>query len=312
MRCSKIGHIVLLLSLLLPGPASARAEGWVAVLLSDAEPVYEKPLQTFRAAMTMEVRDFNLQGDIRHDPGLKSRIFKNPPALIFALGAKAAFTAKLWTEEHQDIPVLFAMVLNWQKYRLLDGRNNIAGISYEVNPGNQFLSLSLFAPQIHRIGVIYSGEYSSELVADAKKATEMLGLELIERPISSDRYFQRTYKELCQKADGIWVLNDPVTYTLDNMAWLQQRCIQDHLVCIGQSINLTQIGILLSVRADTANIGTQAASMVVNILEKNQPPSAIGVMEPLGTAISLNRRTAKRIGLALNRQALNMATEVIE
>ncbi len=312
MQCSKISHIVLLLSLLLFGPASAWAEGWVAVLLSDAGPVYEKPLQTFRAAMTMEVRSFDLQGDIRHDPGLKSRIFKDPPALIFALGAKAAYTAKLWTEVRQDVPVLFAMVLNWQKYHLLDGRNNMAGISFEVNPGNQFLSLSLFAPQISRIGVIYSGEYSSELVAEAKKATEMLGLELIERPISSDRYFQRTYKELCQKVDGIWVLNDPVTYTLDNMDWLQRRCIQDHLVCIGQSINLAQIGMLLSVRADTANIGTQAASMVVNILEKNQPPSAIGVMEPLGTTISLNRRTAKRIGLALNQQALNMATEVIE
>lgn len=310
MRCFKITHILLLLSLLLP--SAAWAEGWIAILLSDTEPAYARPLQTFRAAMTMELREFNLHDNIQRAPQLKSQIFTEPPALIFALGAKAAFAAKLWTKEHQEIPVLFAMVLNYQKYHLLDGRSNMAGISSEVNPGNQFLNLSLFAPKIRRIGVIYSKEHSKELVAEAKKAIAMLGLELIERPIDSEDSFRRSYKDLAGQVDGIWVLNDPITYTLDNMDWLQQRCIQDRLVCIGQSVNLTQIGILLSVRPDTASIGSQAASMAKNITERKQAPAAIGVMEPLGTVISLNSRTAKRIGLALNLQALNMATEVIE
>ena len=204
------------------------------------------------------------------------------------------------------------MVLNYQKYHLFDGQSNIIGISSEVNPGNQFLNLTLFAPQIRRIGVIYSKEYSRELVAKATKATKMLGLELIKTPITAKESFRRSYKELSRDVDGIWVLNDPITYTLDNMDWLQQRCIQDQLVCIGQSVNLTQIGILLSVRLGAAGIGVQAASMSKNILERKQLPSTIGVMEPLGTNISLNLRSASRIGLLLNSQALNLATTIIE
>lgn len=310
MRNCKITHILLLLSLLLP--SAAWAEGWVAILLSDTEPIYHRPVQSFRAAIPMETREFNLRDNIRRAPQLKREILDDPPTLIFALGAKAAFAAKLWTKERQDIPVLFAMVLNYQKYHLLDGQSNITGISSEVNPGNQFLNLTLFAPQIRRIGVIYSKEYSRELVAKATMATKMLGLELIETPITAKESFRRIYKELSGNVDGIWVLNDPVTYTLDNMDWLQQRCIQDQLVCIGQSVNLTQIGILLSVRPDAAGIGVQAASMSKNILERKQLPSTIGVMEPLGTNISLNLRTARRIGILLNPQALNLATTIIE
>ena len=95
------------------------------------------------------------------------------------------------------------------------------------------------------------------------------------------------------------------------MSWLENRCISDRLVCIGQSKSLTQIGLMLSVRPDITNIGVQAASMAKNILERGQSPASIGVMEPLGTHIFVNSRTADRIGIELSDQALSMATEVI-
>ncbi|MHB1349046.1 MAG: ABC transporter substrate-binding protein [Desulfobulbaceae bacterium] len=307
------GCLLLFLLLFLPGTIyGERREPWIAVLLSDSEKVYEEPLRTFTDSVAFEVRVFNLQGDIRNDPGLKTKLFADTPSLIFALGAKAAFVAKLWTRDRQDIPVLFAMVINWQRYKLLDDQSNIAGISSEVNPGNQFLNLSILAPRIRRIGVIYSPHHSKEIVAETRKAVGMLGMELVERPISREQDFRRVYRELSASIDGLWVLNDPLIYTLDNMSWLEARCIADRLVCIGQSRNLAEIGLMLSVRPDTGNIGAQAASMVKNILNRGQSPAAIGVMEPLGTNISINLRTAKRVGVELSDQALNLATEVIE
>lgn len=302
--------VVLLLSFMAVNVTSS--EGWIAVLLSDSENAYETPLRSFTDSVTRKVRVFNLHGDIRHDPGLKSRLFADRPSLILALGAKAAFVAKLWTQDRQDIPVLFAMVINWQKYKLLEGQHNIAGINSEVNPGNQFLNLSLFAPQIRRIGVIYSPQNSREIVEQARKAVTLLGMELIERHIKEGEDFQRIYRQLAPSVDGLWILNDPVTYTVDNMSWLETRCITDRLVCIGQSRNLTEIGLMLSVRPDLSNIGVQAASMTKNILERGQSPASIRVMEPLGTNIYVNRRTAERIGIDLSSRALNLATEVID
>ena len=176
--------IICLLLLLFPATVFGEpAQGWVAVLLSDTEKAYDAPVLSFTDSIGMEVRTFNLHGDIRQDPTLKSRMFENKPSMIFTLGAKAAFVAKLWTKDKQDIPVIFAMVINWQKYKLLEGQANMVGISSEVNPGNQFLNLSMFAPQFRRIGVIYSPEHSREIVEQAWNAVKMLGLELIERPI---------------------------------------------------------------------------------------------------------------------------------
>ena len=308
-----IGSCLLLLLLLLPATVhGGQNQRWIAMLLSDGEKAYDAPVRSFADSVDMEVRTFNLHGDISHDPGLKSRLFAENPALIFALGAKAAYAAKLWTKTRQDIPVLFAMVLNWPKYDLLKGHNNMVGISSEVNPGNQFLSLSMFAPQVRKVGVIYSPTNSKEIVELARKAVKMLGMELVERRIESGRDFRRIYRRLAPSIDGLWILNDPVTYTIDNMSWLEKRCILDRMVCIGQSRNLAEIGLMLSVRPDVSNIGVQAASMVKNILVRGQSPQIIGVMEPLGTSIYVNRRTAKRIGIELSDQALSMASEVIE
>ena len=306
------GLCILFLLLIIPQVGYGGSNpSWIAVLLSDSEQAYDAPVRSFTDSVDKEVRIFNLHGDIRNDPGLKDRIFADNPALIFALGAKAAFVAKLWTEDRQDIPVLFAMVINWQKYKLLEGQNNMVGISSEVNPGNQFLNLSIFAPQVKRIGVIYSPEHSKEIVSQARKAVQMLGMELVERKIERGEDFRRSYRQLSSSIDGLWILNDPVTFTVDNMSWLEKRCVADQLVCIGQSRNLTEIGLLLSVRPDMGNIGAQAASMVKNIVDRGQSPDSIGVMAPLGTNIFVNSRTADRIGIKLSDQALSMATEVI-
>ena len=298
--------------LLQPDPAAADDKSWIAILTSDDSPVYTQTIETFKAGTNRDVRLFSLHDDIHQTPALRETILAKPPTLIFALGAKAAYAAKLWTSNRQEIPVLFAMVLNWQKYKLLEGQHNMAGISTEINPGNQFLNLSMLAPGVKRIGVIYSPAFSSELVAVARQSTQMLGLTLIEQPIDASQHFEHAYKKLADQVDAIWVLQDPVTYTLKNMDWLKERCLKDKLICIGQSENLAEVGMLLSVRADEANIGAQAASMAINILERNQPPDSIGVMEPLGTSIIVNRRTANHIGLELSQHVLGMVTDIID
>lgn len=307
----KTGRLALILLVLSSG-AHARDDGWVAVLLSDSESAYEMPVRSFRDAIGAEVRLFNLKGDIRHDDGLKAHFSGDKPQLIFALGAKAAFAAKLWTRDHQDIPVIFAMVLNWRKYELVQGQTNIAGISSEVNPGTQFFNLSVFAPDIRKIGVIFSPEHSGEIVEQARNAIKMLGLQLVEKHVSTTEDFKTAYKQLAQDVDGLWVLSDPVTFTIDNMSWLERRCIKDKIVCIGPSRNLTELGVFLSVRPDITNIGVQAASMAKNILARGQQPSTIGVIDPLGTSIFVNKQTAERIGLQLSSNAMGMATEIVE
>lgn len=307
-----IKGFLILITLLFSTVALAEEEQWVAVLLSQSEEAFEMPVRSFNDSIGKEVREFNLHGNIRNHSDLKRLLEKDKPALIFALGAKAAFAAKLWTRTRQDVPVIFAMVLNWQKYGFLKDQSNITGISSEVNPGNQFLSLGMFAPKVRRVGVIYSPKHSREVVSLARQAIDMLGMKLVEHHIESANEFKKSYKMLRDQVDALWVLPDPVTYTLENMSWLERKCLKDKLVCVGPSSNLTQLGLMLSVRADTTNIGVQAASMAKNIIDRGQNPAHLGVMEPLGTHIMLNKRTADRIGVQISSRALDLATEVVE
>jgi ABC-type uncharacterized transport system substrate-binding protein len=124
--------------------------------------------------------------------------------------------------------------------------------------------------------------------------------------------FGRLFKEMNGKIDAFLVLNDPVIYTLNNMDWLKIRCVKDKLPCIGQSSNIAELGMVLSINPDVANIGSQAASIAKNIINRHQRPDVIGVMAPLGTQVIINRKIAERIGLELHQSSIDMATKVID
>ncbi len=283
----------------------------IAILLSDSVRAYEDTADLFESSVETPIVRFNLQGDIRKDPDLKMRLFDAKPRLILALGAKAAFVAKFWTREQQDIPVVFAMVLNWSKYNLLSGQTNVTGIASETAPGNQFTSLALFAPNIKRIGVIYSKKQSKQIIDDAKEVAKDLGYELLTQEISEPNELQGAFRQLSRRVDAFWILNDPVTYTVENMAWMNRYCIQYQIICIGQSENAARLGLMLSVSPDPKNIGLQAAGLARSILN-GKNPETFGAMPPIANEILVNIKTARKIGLTISQSALDIATEVIE
>ncbi len=311
-----IAAILLLMTGFLSSPectyCAQRANGFVAILISDTQEAYTRPVDTFIDEIQMPARVFNLKGNLDNAPRQMAEILALRPALIFALGAKAAYTAKVWTADRQKIPVIFAMVLNWQRYGLLDGQNNIAGIASEVAPGTQLANMAIASPQVKKVGVIYSPSHSLEIVQQAKAAAAKLGLEILDMPVNRPKEFRQAYKKIAGKIDGYWMLADPVVYNLDNVNWLEQRCARDRIVCVGQSKNIVELGVLLAVNPDVANVGLQAASMAKSILLRHQQPKQIGVMPPLGTHLVLNIKTAEEIGLELDRAVLDMASEIID
>ncbi len=303
--------LACLLLLALVGPSMAQTPS-VAILLSDREEAYQRPTRYFQDEFGGATSTFNLEGDIGNAPVVMTAVLASQPSVIFALGAKAAYAAKLWTADRQDIPVIFSMVLNWEKYVVPGEQKNIAGIDANVDPGTQLANLLMVSPEVKRIGLVYSSEYSQQIVLKIKNAARILGVEIDDRTVGTPREFRRTYKELSEKIDGFWILNDPVFYTIDNISWLEDRCIKDQIVCIGHSENIAKLGILLSVEPDPANIGLQAAALAKGFLDQRQTPARVGVMPPLGTRLFLNTTTASKIGLHLSDTALEMASEIVE
>ncbi|MBW2467134.1 MAG: hypothetical protein JRF02_07525, partial [Deltaproteobacteria bacterium] len=193
----------------------AESEQPVVILVSDQEEVYSGPIASFTAEIGMPVEIYNLKGDLEHASKIMKKIINSRPKLIFALGAKAAVISKIWTSDHQEIPVVFAMVLNWERYGLISPQGNVAGVAFDVAPGTHLGSLSMISPETRQIGVIYSKEHSSRFVKSARESAEILNLELVERAIESPREFQRAFKGMEDKIDSYWILPDPIVYTLE-------------------------------------------------------------------------------------------------
>ncbi len=286
----------------------------VVVLLSSEDKAYTRPVAAFKDESKRPVEIVNLHGEVTHAENRMNEVLSRDPALIFALGAKAAYVAKLETlkRRRQDVPVVFAMVLNWERYDLLRGSDNIAGIAADIDPGTQFANLGMFAPQVKKIGVIYSKTHSSKLIAKARQVAHELGYELIARPIKRQKEFRRTFDKMSDDIQAYWILADPVVFSTRNMDRLKKRCLKKNIITIGQSENVVKLGMLLGINTDARNIGLQAASMANDILQYNQSPKDIGVMPPLGTTLVLNIKTAEKIGLKINKLALDMTSKIVK
>lgn len=311
-RLLLLAALLLLLGAPLPGAAAEEETPFIAILLSDREEAYARATGSFQEEFKGTAKIFSLEGNIANAPTVMAAVMASKPSLIFSLGAKASYAAKTWTRDRQDIPVIFAMVLNWEKYDMLKEQKNIAGIDFNVDPGTQMANMLMVSPGVKRIGIVYSSEYSTQTVARIKQAAQILNVEVHDRVVAHPSDFRRIYKELSGKIDGFWILNDPVFYTIDNISWLENRCVKDKIVCLGHSANIAKLGVLLSIEPDSANIGSQAAALAKSFLSGKQTPEETGVMPPLGTRLFLNNRTAVKIDLHLSDIVLESASDIIE
>jgi putative tryptophan/tyrosine transport system substrate-binding protein len=176
----------------------------------------------------------------------------------------------------------------------------------------QLLSMNLLFPKVRRLGVIYSNTHSMASVNEATSAADLVGVEIVAQPIDRAKALKHAYRRMVGEVDAIWLPTDPVLYTLENIHWLKRQCVKDRLICIGQSDDVVRLGLLLAVNPDIPSIGGQTAGLVEDILSYGVKPSQIGVQDPLGTRLTLNAKTASKIGLKLTDSALMLADEVIK
>ena len=284
----------------------------IVILYSDNNQSYMEPAQIFKEKQTQKVLEFSLHGNVDQAPEIMSELMGHKPALIFALGARAAWFAKVATKQNLDTKVLFAMVINWQRYNLLDGQPNMLGISSDIAPGTQLFNLSLISPKAKRIGVIYSEKFSQTIIEEAEKAAQLLGLELVATSIENAGSLKRAWRLMASDIDSYWVLTDPELYTMGNIHWLSERCLKEKIVCIGQSTNITKLGVLLSINPDDENIGLQAVGLAKRFLLNENLNGSGKVVDPIGTKVTFNRSTADKIGLTVNAQTLSMVNQVVK
>lgn len=289
------------------GPSAlAAGKSTPVVLLSSGEAVYKEAGEAFIGQIDRPVKVYNLEGMPNSSAAvavMNDLTAARPPSLIFAVGAQAAVLGKKWTEKRLEIPVFFALVLNWAQYNLLD-QENMAGIAFELSPADYLKNITVFSPDTKTIGVIYSKAHSKQTIEAAREEAAALDVQLVTAVISHPEEFRYHFKKMAPRIDGFWIPADPVVFTLDNFFWLQDQCDKKNIICLGPSENSVKKGLPIAMSASPADIGALAAKVARLIIDKHLPPKSFGIIPPLSAKLNCNLKTLQKLQPAMNHQVL--------
>lgn len=320
-------YFVVLSIVCMPNSGACEAARIVVLKTSSHVAAYNVPAAVYVDQMTAaghQVDVLDLEGKLSRSDELVRQIRTIEPALIFAVGNKAAVVA---SEAFPDIPILFSMVINWRRLGLQD-QENIAGISLEVPPLSQLTQLKLLVPGISRIGLLYSLETPPEFLTQAHADADTLDLHLIARELVlseqartlwqslqklsptesvlsvwdsllrlvSPKQLRVLWREVRDEVDVLWMAPDALVYDEENFRYLAKDAEERKKYFLAYSVNFVKGGALLSISPDYEGIGYQASDLAQRILQ-GTPCREIGIVSPINTTLALNTTVAESMGI---------------
>lgn len=283
--------------------AAVPANAYTVVVLKSQNLVpYDRAVEGFRKSTSNRVVEFDLKGEKDEDTeAILGKIDRVRPDMILAVGVKAALLAKSSLGQY---PLVYAMVINAEKYQLVGG--HIYGIPLEVPPAAQFALLKRIVPNLKTIGVIYDPSVSGELVAKARAQVKALGLSLETSEVHNRKDVPKAVHSLRGAVDAIWMVPDSTVYTDESLPFIFNFAFDEGLPFMAFSESFVSAGALLSLSCDYEEIGRQASLKIDEILNGN----ALSSKRPFKYRLILNLKTAKKINLEIPQQVQDEASQI--
>ncbi len=238
---------------------------------------------------------YDLHGDTEEGKRIIQMVKKDgtKPDAILAVGVLAATLAK---EHFSDIPVVFCMVINHDRFNLQG--TNITGISSEASIEDQFAVLKEILGPHKNIGVIYDPLKTRKIVAQANIVAKQFGFNLVKSEVVLEKEVASALKNITPKIDALWLIPDSTVITKNTLSSIP-KIIQDRRVPVFSTSDvMVKAGALVSVSPDYKHTGIQAAQLVQRLLT-DPPSTSLGIQQPKKLKLTLNTQTAKTIGINL-------------
>jgi len=274
-------------------------ENTVVVVQSQQIAAYDEAVRGFKEecrGKNISVKTiYDLKGDTDEGKRIIQTIKNSKPApdLILAVGVLAATLVK---EKFTDIPVIFCMVINHQRFNLQGA--NITGISSEVSVEDQFSILKEILGAHRNVGVVYDPVKTEKIVAEADAISKKLEFNLIKIEIRSENEVASALKKIVNKVDALWIIPDSTLITKNTLNVISKTLLEYHLPTFCTSDAIVKAGALVSVSPDYTNTGYQAARMAQTLLN-NPTTISLGIRQPNKLKLTVNTQTAETIGVNL-------------
>jgi putative tryptophan/tyrosine transport system substrate-binding protein len=284
---------------------AAFARDYIVILQSDTLDEYQVPATAFIESIGMQTKRFQIKGERERAVGFAEDLVQDPPPVIFALGAKAAWTARKYLP---DVPLVYAMVQDPDRYGI-EGEN-VVGISMMVPTDLTLSQFRFLVPEADRIAILVGEESKSPIVEQAIATANELGMKPEVFDISDLQELRRSLDIMPKKCDALWLLPDPSVITTDHFYYLNNLAHRARMPMLTNSIGLTRAGALVGIAPDLEAVGKQAAQLALEIRQGDESHFTQRI-PPSKASVILNRNTQKSIGLELEEYSLEFVDEQI-
>lgn len=292
LRCSLLSYALAILAAAGARPCLA-AE--IAIVLGEEGSAHAEVAESLRS---------------RLEPAQKVSVYRAadwPPAqpaaarFVVAVGSRAA--ARL-VEEAGGAPLLVTLIPREAFARMLaDSRRQGAGrpmsALYLDQPVERQLDLVRLAlPQARRIGVLLGPETRHRYEALASAAMNR-NLQINARQIRQESDLAPALQALLPETDLLLALPDAAVFNAGTIPMILLSAYRHRQPLIGFSPAYTRAGALVSLYSTPAQIGEQAAEMLLAALARGQLPAP---QHPRRFVVSTNPHVARSLGIPLESE----------
>jgi putative ABC transport system substrate-binding protein len=190
---------------------------------------------------------------------------------------------------------------------------NVTGLSVQATDlaGKRIEILREVVPGLRRLAIMSNaGNPNTALqLGEAQAAARMLRLEVVSADIRRTEDIDPTMETLKSRADGLYVVNEPLTVT--NRARISTLALAARLPTTHGAREHVDAGGLMSYAPNFPDLYRRAAQYVDKIL-RGAKPADLPVEQPTKFDLVVNLTTAKALGLKIPEAFLLRADEVIE
>ncbi len=278
----------------------ASASEIVSVQSINIQP-YNDALSSFQNNCNCDVKQFIISEMYGDDVVMK--IQKAEPELIIAIGMKALESVS----EIKDVPIVSMLVLNPQS--IIANNDNITAIDLFIPPIKQLSEIMKVIPHIKTIGLLFDPVKTGNYIKDAKIASKSLGIRLIAKEVQRSKDVPSILQSMKGNIDAYWMIPDLTVVTPDTVEFLSLFSIENNIPIITFSRNYFNMGALISLDIDSADMGRQAWEIADRILSGTLTKH-IKMSYTRTLNVSINHKTVKNFGMiAVNNMLIRAVAE---
>lgn len=252
----------------------------------------------------------NADSDINKFESIISNLVKNGADLIVPISTPAAKAAVQYVPK--SIPIVYTYVTSPEFAGLLGKRSLITGISDATNFNDYLKFVKDLIPNIKKAGRIYnSSEANSEFAqSELSKLASFYNISFLNETVLSVNEINPAFGNLKNKDISAILVAADNTLNL-GMKELAQLCADNSIPLIGDSDENINDGALAAISVDYGELSKVSGNTIYSVM-LGLNPDDIEIIRLPTSSISINKKTANKIGFSFPQSIINSASHIVE